>query len=158
MQFEKRSQADFLFFIGLLAPTTQTMCKSKPGTMKKTYPKATRNNQTMPSNCESFGLPLLVICHLSLRLIPLILFYRYSIIKGMTTMIESKWLDIGEAADKIGCTVSYIRQLLRAGELSGQKIGERAWIVENNSVLKFVKKPKKTGRPRVSDKNSRKSA
>ena len=73
-------------------------------------------------------------------------------------MIESKWLDIGEAADKIGCTVSYIRQLLRAGELSGQKIGERAWIVENNSVLKFVKKPKKTGRPRVSDKNSRKSA
>ena len=73
-------------------------------------------------------------------------------------MIECKWLDIGDAADKIGCTVSYIRQLLRAGELSGQKIGERAWIVENNSVLKFVKKPKKTGRPRVSDKNSRKSA
>lgn len=73
-------------------------------------------------------------------------------------MIDSKWLKIGEAAEKIGCTVSYIRQLLRAGELNGQKVGERAWLVENNSVVKFAKKPKKTGRPRVSNENSRKSA
>jgi hypothetical protein len=57
-------------------------------------------------------------------------------------------LDITAAAAKIGCTTGYVRYLLRCNRLQGQKVGQRAWLVEVKSVERFCREPKTTGRPR----------
>lgn len=73
-------------------------------------------------------------------------------------MADKKELEITAAAEAIGCTTGYVRQLLAKGELSGRKIGQRAWLIEQTSVTKFIKKPRNTGRPRIRERDSRKSA
>lgn len=72
----------------------------------------------------------------------------------MPAVIDNKWMTIQEVVEAIGCTPSYVRQLLRDEVLSGRKVGERAWVVEAKSVTNFTKKPKKTGRPRSQEKNN----
>jgi hypothetical protein len=58
-----------------------------------------------------------------------------------------------QAADIIGVTTGRIRQLLRAGVLSGVKINARAWVVDERSAQKVRKTQHSGGRPR-SGKNS----
>lgn len=67
-------------------------------------------------------------------------------------MLENKWYSIQEAAAEIGCTTGYVRQLLASDVLAGEKVGQRAWLVTKESVKKFQRIPKKTGRPRLSEK------
>jgi hypothetical protein len=39
-----------------------------------------------------------------------------------------------QAADEAGCTESYIRRQLRAGNLSGERVSERCWLVDRAAV------------------------
>jgi len=72
----------------------------------------------------------------------------------MSTMaieIEKKsvFVSAEEAADIMGCTAGRVRQMLRAGDLEGHKVSERAWIVNRESAEKHAEKPEGSGRPRV---------
>ena len=70
----------------------------------------------------------------------------------MVTMLDNKWYTIDEAAEEIGCTPSYVRYLLRESHVDGKKIGPRMWLVDVKSAKTYAKTPKKTGRPRISEK------
>lgn len=48
-------------------------------------------------------------------------------------------VSVTEAADMLDVTVSYVRRLLRDGELEGFKLNERAWAVSRESVEKKAK-------------------
>lgn len=63
-------------------------------------------------------------------------------------------VSVTTAAQIIGCTVGRVRQLLRSGELRGEKLGERAWAVSRVHAEKIAKKPASTGRPRKNFPNS----
>jgi excisionase family DNA binding protein len=52
---------------------------------------------------------------------------------------DKVFLTVTEAAEAMGCTVSYIRRLLRSGELEGQKFGPRSWMVARQSALEHRK-------------------
>lgn len=60
-----------------------------------------------------------------------------------------RFLSVDEAARILGCTTGRIRQMLRADELDGEKLNERAWAVDKESVEKAAKKPQERGRPRI---------
>ena len=60
-----------------------------------------------------------------------------------------KFLSVEEAADLLGCTVGRIRQMLRAEELKGEKLNERAWAVDREDAEKAARKPQERGRPRI---------
>jgi excisionase family DNA binding protein len=57
----------------------------------------------------------------------------------MITMLQGKYLTVTQAADAANCTVSYVRQLLRANKIQGEKAGERAWMVPVSEVPKIKK-------------------
>lgn len=66
---------------------------------------------------------------------------------------KPKFYTVTQAAESSGVTVSYVRQLLRAGKLRGEKIGERAWILPSNQVEVLCAKAKSNlGRPRKLEK------
>lgn len=52
---------------------------------------------------------------------------------------DKKWLTTEEAAREAGCTEGWLRFLLGRGDerLEGWKAGERAWLVSQESVLRF---------------------
>ncbi len=52
----------------------------------------------------------------------------------MTNMIS-----VTAAAEKAGCTVSYIRRLLRDGKLKGQRVSERCWLVDVTEIKQLSK-------------------
>jgi len=65
----------------------------------------------------------------------------------MITMLQGKYLTVTQAAEAASCTVSYVRQLLRANKIKGEKAGERAWIVPISEVSKIKKtKSQKTSK------------
>jgi excisionase family DNA binding protein len=41
-----------------------------------------------------------------------------------------------EAARRLGCSVQYVRRLLRSGRLRGSKVG-RDWVVEEDEVARW---------------------
>lgn len=59
------------------------------------------------------------------------------------------FVSVDEAAEIMGCTAGRVRQMLRAGELEGHKVSERAWIVKRESAEKNAEKPDGSGRPRI---------
>jgi len=65
------------------------------------------------------------------------------------------YVPTAEAASIIGCTEGRVCQMARAGELKGQKMGKRAWIILRKDCEKYAKSPQKVGRPRNSQKSSR---
>lgn len=68
--------------------------------------------------------------------------------RSMITMLQGKYLTVTQAADAANCTVSYVRQLLRANKIQGEKAGERAWMVPVSEVPKIKKtKSEKTSKP-----------
>lgn len=74
-------------------------------------------------------------------------------IEGMILMLEGKYYTVTQAAAIAGCTVSYVRQLLRKEEIRGEKIGERAWVIPASQLAKLKESPaKKSGRPRIGKK------
>lgn len=64
----------------------------------------------------------------------------------------SEFLSVEEAAEELDLTGGRVRQLLRAGELEGQKLGRFAWAVPRSEVerMKSRRDPTKPrrGRPR----------
>lgn len=62
---------------------------------------------------------------------------------------KSIFVSVDEAAEIMGCTPGRVRQMLRAGDLEGHKVSERAWIVNRDSADKHAEKPEGSGRPRI---------
>jgi excisionase family DNA binding protein len=72
----------------------------------------------------------------------------------MIAMLEKKYMTVQQAADAAGCTVSYVRQLLRAEVITGEKFGERAWVIPINQLEKLKVSPTgKPGKPRIGKKS-----
>ncbi len=57
-----------------------------------------------------------------------------------TTSINTRYVNCQQAAAILGVTDGRIRQLLRAGELVGLKVNERAWLIEKRHIEKYQKK------------------
>lgn len=58
------------------------------------------------------------------------------------------WLTIPAAAERVGVSDGYVRQLVRAKKVLSLQLGERHILVEKRSVDDFFSRPKETGRPR----------
>ena len=59
------------------------------------------------------------------------------------------FMSVVEAAEAIGVSGAYVRQLLLKGDLTGQKLGESTWAITAAEVDRFRNRPlPKTGRPR----------
>ncbi len=63
------------------------------------------------------------------------------------------YLSVNEAAEALGVTDGRIRQLLRAGVLTGVKANQRAWMVLKSSLRRAEREEDSVGRPRIG-KNS----
>lgn len=48
-----------------------------------------------------------------------------------------KYLSTEEAAVALGLTDGRIRQMLRAGELIGEKLGRRSWAIPSSEIDRF---------------------
>lgn len=66
-------------------------------------------------------------------------------------------VSVEEAATIIGCNESRVRQLLGSGDLSGQKLNARAWVVSRESAERYAAEPQRTGRPRNNEPRRAKS-
>jgi hypothetical protein len=60
-----------------------------------------------------------------------------------------RFLNVEEAAARIGCTTGRVRQLLRDGTLNGIKANARAWLVDERCVHRVATQQYTTGRPRI---------
>jgi len=49
-----------------------------------------------------------------------------------------EFLNVADVAEKLGCTVGRVRQLLIAKELKGKKANERAWLVHKDDFEAYV--------------------
>lgn len=65
-----------------------------------------------------------------------------------------QFVSVGEAAEILGCTDGRVRQMLRAEQLDGIKLNEKAWAIPRKAVERAAKNPPNTGRPRISKKAS----
>jgi hypothetical protein len=65
----------------------------------------------------------------------------------MSTVTQDD-MTVTQVAEYLGLTTGRVRQMLRDGDLSGDKLDEWMWIVNRRSVEKAAKKPQVTGRPR----------
>ncbi|MDB4365749.1 hypothetical protein N9Z08_02360 [Pirellulales bacterium] len=48
-------------------------------------------------------------------------------------------ISVTAAAEKAGCTTSYIRRLLRDGKLKGQRVSDRCWLVDVTELKQLSK-------------------
>lgn len=67
----------------------------------------------------------------------------------MVLDIRKDFVTVTKAAEIMGCTPGRVRQMLRAEEIEGEKVGERAWMVLRKAAEKHAQKPDGPGRPRV---------
>jgi len=61
--------------------------------------------------------------------------------------MSQDFLTVSQAADRIGITSGRLRQMLRANEIEGVKMGPRMWLLAVDEVDK-LNKPQQRGRPR----------
>jgi excisionase family DNA binding protein len=66
----------------------------------------------------------------------------------------SKFVTVEAAAELIGCTDGRVRQLLRNGDLPGEKLSERVWLILRKDAEKYAAIPYKTGRPKISSRSA----
>lgn len=66
--------------------------------------------------------------------------------------LQEDFLTVTQAAERIGCTPSRVRQMLRSGTLVGEKMSEWIWMIPKKAAEKAAKTPAKTGRPRTNAK------
>lgn len=58
-------------------------------------------------------------------------------------------MTVSQAAAIIGITPRRVLQLLDSGEITGERLTPRMWLVNRQSVMSYAKKPEsKVGRPR----------
>ena len=60
------------------------------------------------------------------------------------------WVSVETAAEIIGCSKPWVRQLAYDGELEYDYFSPRAMAIKKTSAEKYAKKPKILGRPRGS--------
>lgn len=63
--------------------------------------------------------------------------------------LQEDFLTVSQAAEAIGCTPGRVRQMLRGGALTGEKMSEWLWMIPKKAVERIAKNPAKTGRPRT---------
>lgn len=63
-------------------------------------------------------------------------------------MFDNKWLSIDEASKLTGYTGGYLRRMLRNGELNGQLMHSRMWLIDVSDARKLAEKQHTNGRPR----------
>jgi excisionase family DNA binding protein len=68
-------------------------------------------------------------------------------ITEVRTMTEN-YIDTREAAQLSGYTEQYMRKLVRLGRIQGKKI-RRDWLLDRDSLKKFLATDRKVGRPSV---------
>ena len=66
----------------------------------------------------------------------------------MSTVNVGKYVSTSEAAEIIGVTRTRIIQMLGDGDLPGEKINSRAWLIERKEAEKVANLAYRTGRPR----------
>jgi excisionase family DNA binding protein len=66
----------------------------------------------------------------------------------MATVTVGKYVSTTEAAEIIGVSRTRVIQLLGAGELPGEKINSRAWLIVRKDAEKMANRQYTTGRPR----------
>lgn len=71
----------------------------------------------------------------------------------MATVAFENHVSVPEAAEIIGCTTGRVHQLIADGTISGEKVNGRAWLLLRKDVERIAKKPRTTGRPRVSQRD-----
>jgi excisionase family DNA binding protein len=73
----------------------------------------------------------------------------------MIAMLEKNYMTVEQAASEAGCTVSYVRQLIRANIILAERFGRRAWVIPVNQLEKLQNSPTgKKGKPRIGKKKS----
>jgi excisionase family DNA binding protein len=70
----------------------------------------------------------------------------------MIMTADTSSITTADAAEIIGCDEAYVRQLLIAGKVDGQKFG-RDWMVSRESAEQYRQFRPATGRPRGVKKN-----
>jgi excisionase family DNA binding protein len=72
----------------------------------------------------------------------------------MIKMLGKNYYTVTQAAALAGCTVSYVRRLLREKAIVGEKFNERAWAIPANQLEKLKHSPTgKAGKPRIGKKS-----
>lgn len=71
----------------------------------------------------------------------------------MSTVAFDNYVSVPEAAEIIGCTTGRVHQLRDEGEITGEKVNGRAWLLLKADVEKVAKKKRTTGRPRISEQD-----
>ena len=72
----------------------------------------------------------------------------------MKKEMKQVYFSVPEAAEKLGCSRTWVLKLLNEGELEGWKVNAKAWAVEPKSLAQNLKryrlrqKNKCRGRPR----------
>lgn len=66
-------------------------------------------------------------------------------------MLDSNWITLEDAVALTGYTDGYLRRMLRNGELKGNKLKERLWLVDRGAAEQLANKPHINGRPRAKE-------
>lgn len=56
------------------------------------------------------------------------------------------WRSVSQAAEDLGVNDSRVRQLLRAGDLRGQKLGSQ-WVIHVDEIERFKRLDRPAGNP-----------
>ena len=64
---------------------------------------------------------------------------------AMQMLIDKSAMTVEAAAAFIGVTTGRVRQLLRSGDLLGEKIGARLWLVDQDSAKEYRDTQRKPG-------------
>lgn len=66
----------------------------------------------------------------------------------MIDMTKTRMYTVQEAAEASGLTHGRICQLLRSGEIKGQKVGRLMWLIPESEVRRIAERGGGPGRPR----------
>lgn len=70
----------------------------------------------------------------------------------MSTVAFENHVSVPEAAEIIGCTQGRVHQLIASGDLTGEKVNEKAWLLLREDVERVANRPRTTGRRRISQR------
>jgi len=62
--------------------------------------------------------------------------------------MNSNSITVQEAATILGIDSSQVRRLIRRGTIKADRFGDKAWLVDPDSVNDYAQSPRKVGHPR----------
>lgn len=78
---------------------------------------------------------------------------RYTF-RMIETMPDTKYLiSVADAAEQFGVSQGYLRQLVGDDRIARHHVHKRYYLLDQRSVEKFFKSPRKVGRPRKNEQN-----